>query len=236
MWLTPEQRRVVDETRFWLENRLWYFERDVPWKRGFLLHGPPGNGKSSFVFSLARYFDLPVNIIRLETMDNQDLVDAWKPGHGGVINLIEDIDAVFEGRRNVKETPHYPMVSFDCLLNVMDGVEQNQGVLTFVTTNKPEVLDEALGKFTECREAGVLSVSSRPGRLDNAVWFGPPDEEGRRFITERVTGPLTDEEWRRHEEELLRVSSAPSGAVVKEIARLKALEKLWAGKGEERCL
>jgi chaperone BCS1 len=41
-----------------LKNRKWYFDRGIPYRRGYLLYGPPGCGKTSFVTALAGYYFL----------------------------------------------------------------------------------------------------------------------------------------------------------------------------------
>ena len=87
--------------------------------------------------------------------------------------LIEDVDAVFDGRKTI--VGH---LTFDCLLNCLDGVERSDGLLTFVTSNDPAKLDAALG--------GPAGKSARPGRIDEIVRLGPMSEAGRRHVADRV--------------------------------------------------
>lgn len=43
-----------------LASRDWYAERGLPYRRGYLLYGPPGCGKSSFIFALAGHLGLNI--------------------------------------------------------------------------------------------------------------------------------------------------------------------------------
>lgn len=126
-------------------DREWYAEMGIPHRRGYLLHGPPGNGKSSLGAALAGAFDLNVCVLNLATPDLSDDRLTNLPRRA---LLLEDIDAVFLGRE-----PRAPTVklSFNGLLNALDGVAAGEGRVTFMTTNDLNGLDPAL---------------IRPGRAD----------------------------------------------------------------------
>ena len=51
---------VVDEAKRWLASEKWYREKKIPWRRGFLLYGRPGTGKTSLVRAMSQDMDLPV--------------------------------------------------------------------------------------------------------------------------------------------------------------------------------
>ena len=101
--------------------------------------------------------------------------------------LFEDIDAVFDKRKNVVSDD----LTFDCLLNCLDGADKKQGVLTIVTTNHPEKLDFALGGPNEDEDdeyvpGQPLKMPTRPGRIDRAIEFLPLDRPGRLKLATRI--------------------------------------------------
>lgn len=177
---------VVEEVKFWASSKKWYQERGVPWKRGYLFYGEPGTGKTSLARALAEELDLPVFIIDLSSMSNSDLQREWRNrvlSSTPCMVLLEDIDSVFRGRENIsKATMLKDQLTFDCLLNCIDGVDRSDGVLTIVTTNKLDSIDTALGKPI----GEGSSSSSRPGRIDSVVEFTPLDSAGRLKMAERI--------------------------------------------------
>lgn len=139
------------------EDREWYADLGIPYRRGYLLHGPPGNGKSSLVSALAGASGLNVCVLNLATPDLSDdrLTALLGELPRRALLLLEDIDAVFLGRE-----PRTPSVklSFNGLLNALDGVAAGEGGrVTFMTTNDLAGLDAAL---------------IRPGRADRHVLIG----------------------------------------------------------------
>lgn len=181
--LSKEVQEACADIKVWSTSELWYIERDIPWKKGVLFYGPPGTGKTALTRALARDLNYPVISLDLSTMTNNDLKNAWQteviPSTPCIV-LIEDIDGVFEGRKNVA-APETGGLSFDALLNTLDGVEAVYGVLTIVTTNKVDLLDEALGK-----PQGDNGESTRPGRIDSTLYMGELSLEGRNKIAARI--------------------------------------------------
>lgn len=45
--------KILEDVREFINNPQWYFDRGIPYRRGYLLYGPPGCGKSSFITALA---------------------------------------------------------------------------------------------------------------------------------------------------------------------------------------
>jgi len=127
----------------------------IPYRRGYLFYGYPGTGKSSFIFALAGELMMSICVIRLNDKDMNDdqLNDLLNSAPPSSILLIEDVDAAF----TVREGNGINKVTFSGLLNALDGVASQEGRITFMTTNKMELLDPAL---------------IRPGRVDVITQFG----------------------------------------------------------------
>jgi hypothetical protein len=194
--LRPELEEVVREIRDWHALREWCAKRGVPWRRSFAFHGPPGTGKSSLVRAIAEDLGLPVHVFDLASMSNADLAERWHRmlTNAPCVALVEDIDGVFHGRRNI--APNQGAMgggglTFDTLLNCVQGVERCDGVLFIITTNKLDLVDSALCAVSaDGPSAGATEaddeIPSRPGRIDRIVEFHPLDHAGRMKLALRV--------------------------------------------------
>lgn len=115
------KERIVDDVKAFMKRGRWYFERGqfnfrilrrlegfltlslfagIPYRRGYLLHGPPGSGKSSFIQALAGSLEYNICVLNLSerglTDDKLNHLLANAPERS--IVLLEDIDAAFSGR------------------------------------------------------------------------------------------------------------------------------------------
>jgi ATP-dependent Zn protease len=187
---SDEAKQLDSEIDFWLNSRKWFHDRKICWKRGVLLYGPPGTGKTKMVVECAKKNQIPVKRLNISNMSDTEFVSYFTTdGYREIIILIEDIDAVFEKRDNIlnKSQKMKQLLSFDVLINTISGMKENSGILTIITTNKPELLDEAL---------------IRPGRIDKRIETGVLCEEGRRFIAHNI---LRD--WPETMEEIIKKCS-----------------------------
>ena len=144
---------LVSDAKAFMARKQWYIEMGIPWRRGYLLEGPPGNGKSSMVMALAGECGMDIYIASLSNADDSKLVSAFSQIKANSIILLEDIDAAFVGREAKGETK----LTFSGLLNVIDGIVAKEGCILVMTTNHREVLDPAL---------------IRPGRVDKEFHVG----------------------------------------------------------------
>jgi hypothetical protein len=147
------------------EREAWFRQHRLPFRRGYLLHGPPGNGKTSVVRAMMGSRGLDAYTLRLacERTDDRDLEGVFGRAAEAApsILLFEDLDRVFP-RKN--ET--HSKISLQTLLNCMDGVATADGVIVVATANEPTALDPA--------------ILRRPGRFDRVVHFPNPSAELRR--------------------------------------------------------
>ncbi|KAH8695486.1 putative mitochondrial chaperone BCS1 [Talaromyces proteolyticus] len=155
------KERIVEDVKDFLDSGRWYYDRGIPYRRGYLLHGPPGSGKSSFIQALAGELDYDIAILNLSerglTDDRLNHLLTIIPNR--TLVLLEDVDAAFSNRRVQTEEDGYrgANVTFSGLLNALDGVASAEERIIFLTTNHVERLDEAL---------------VRPGRVDMTVRLG----------------------------------------------------------------
>ncbi|KAK9387781.1 BCS1 N terminal-domain-containing protein [Lipomyces mesembrius] len=146
--------RICVDVKDFLDSGKWYADRGIPYRRGYLLYGPPGSGKSSFMQALAGDLDYNICILNLSEQNLTDdrLNHLMNHIPERSILLLEDIDAAFNKREQSDESGYkLSGVTFSGLLNALDGVTSSEERIIFMTTNHPEKLDPAL---------------IRPGRVD----------------------------------------------------------------------
>lgn len=186
------KERIVEDVREFLGKHSWYADRGIPYRRGYLLYGPPGSGKSSFIQALAGELNFSIAIVNLSERGMTDdrlshLITKLPPR---TILLLEDADAAFNNRRQV-DTDGYSgaTVTFSGLLNALDGVAAGEERVAFLTTNHVDRMDEAL---------------IRPGRVDMTVRIGEATRFQAAEMWDRFYGD-TDKNGRGRERFLRRL-------------------------------
>lgn len=151
---------LVDVKQF-LSSSEYYRNLGVPYRRGYLLHGPPGCGKTSYVMALAGELRLSICLLSLSNrgLNDESLMSLLNSAEMHSVVLMEDIDRAFSNDSNV---------TMSGLLNALDGIGAQEGRIVFMTTNHIERLDAAL---------------IRPGRADVKVEVGLLDhtQAGRMY-------------------------------------------------------
>jgi len=152
---------TLADVKEFLDSAAWYVDRGIPYRRGYLLYGAPGSGKTSFITALAG--ELRYNICTLNlnehglTDDRLQHAVAHMPPMS--VLLLEDVDAAFDQREGDRQKLSH--VTFSGLLNTLDGVTAGEERLVFMTTNHRDRLDPAL---------------IRPGRVDVMLELGNASE------------------------------------------------------------
>lgn len=161
--LKPEMKtdifRSIDE--FFLESGTFFKEYNIPYKRGILLYGSPGNGKTTLVKSIAGSVTAPVvywQITEYTTSYSIKEVFTTVTKMAPMILVIEDIDSMPEESRSV-------------FLNTLDGATSKEGIFIIGTTNYPEKIDPAL--------------INRAGRFDRAYEIQQPNSTLRESYLRR---------------------------------------------------
>lgn len=155
--------RVLSDVREFLDSREWYSRRGVPYRRGYLLHGPPGCGKTSYIMALAGKLEYDICQMNLSNaaLSDERLNYLLNVAPVKSIILLEDVDAAFLSREDIdfSKSAYQGLgrVTLSGILNVLDGVSSSEERILFMTTNYPEKLDPAL---------------TRPGRVDMKIYIG----------------------------------------------------------------
>lgn len=148
------KQKVIDDIERFLRTEHLYAKISRPYHRGYLFYGPPGTGKTSFAKALADYFTLDMYYINLADLkgdtDLQDSIGGITPRSILVLEDIDSIHAATDREQSDKK------ITTGALLNALDGMVTPHGLITIMTTNNYEILDEAL---------------IRPGRADLQVEF-----------------------------------------------------------------
>lgn len=184
-------------------------------RKGLLFYGPPGTGKTHTIHYLAS--QLPNHTTLLVTAEQVGMIGEYfrlarflQPS----IMVIEDVDLIARERTQMR-TPGEEVL-LNKLLNEMDGLQEDSEVMFILTTNRPDQIEPAL--------------ASRPGRVDQAIEFPLPDEEGRNKLTRlyarglKVPDDLV--------ELIVRRTRGVSAAFIKELMRRCAQFLLEAGTGD----
>ena len=171
-------------------------------RKGLLFYGPPGTGKTYTIHYLAS--QLPNHTTLLVTAEQVGLLGEYfslarflQPS----IMVIEDVDLIARERTHMHGP--YEEALLNKLLNEMDGLREDAEVLFILTTNRPDQIEPAL--------------VSRPGRIDQAIEFPLPDEEGRAKLTKLYARGLESSEELM--EQIVSRTKGVSAAFIKELMR-----------------
>lgn len=179
-------------------------------KRGLLLHGPPGTGKTHTVrYLLGRLTGSTVVIMSGQALQLLGAATTLARRLQPSVVVVEDVDLIAEDR---SFTPGGNPLLFQ-LLNEMDGVGADADITFVLTTNRVEALEHAL--------------TDRPGRVDLAVEIPRPDANARerllRLYTRDVTLDLADPE------PLVSATEGTTASFIRELARRAVLHALDRG-------
>lgn len=157
--IDPKQKkRIVDDLRTFLAAEKRYVDLAIPYHRGYMFHGPPGGGKTSLAKALATEFGMDMWYVSLSDLkEESSLLSLLSDVSPRSILLLEDIDTIKIAKD--RDSSEQGKLSTSSLLNALDGVATPHGLITVMTTNHFELLDDAL---------------TRSGRMDVIEEIMPP--------------------------------------------------------------
>ena len=180
------RHQVQNDFQQFFNSREIYERYGIPWKRGALFIGPPGNGKTHTLKALINQLEKPCLYIRSFKSDDQteqeSMSEVFKRARvlSPCVLVLEDLDSMIDNENR----------SF--FLNELDGFQSNTGVVVLATTNHPERLDS--------------SILDRPSRFDRKYYFELPRASERLAYIAK---------WNQELQVEMRVTERGATAVVK---------------------
>jgi ATP-dependent 26S proteasome regulatory subunit len=178
-------------------------------KRGLLLFGPPGTGKTHttryLIGQMTGYTRLLLTGQALHAIGSAaELARTLQPA----VMVLEDVDLVAEDR---SYGPGSSPVLFD-LLDAMDGAAPDADLLFLLTTNRADLLEPAL--------------AARPGRVDVAVEIDLPDADARRRLFTLYARSVPTELADGDIDQIVERCDGVTASFLKELVRRAVLESL----------
>jgi AAA+ superfamily predicted ATPase len=203
-----------DFTQFF-DSREVYERYGIPWKRGAIFIGPPGNGKTHTLKALINRLGKPCLYVRSFKSDcgteQENIAEVFTRARmAPCIVVLEDLDSMIDDNNR----------SF--FLNELDGFQVNTGVAVLATTNHPGKLD--------------ASILDRPSRFDRKYYFHLPAEAERLEYIKRWNANL-QADLRVSENgtsEVVRATDGFSFAYLKELFVASMVQ--WMSEGRRRSM
>ena len=209
------KNEIQNDFAQFFDSREVYERYGIPWKRGAIFIGPPGNGKTHTVKALINQLGKPCLYVRSFKSEygteQENMGEVFKRARmAPCIVVLEDLDSMIDQKNR----------SF--FLNELDGFQANKGVVVLATTNHPGKLDS--------------SILERPSRFDRKYYFHLPADAERRAYIEKWNGDL-QAELRVSEGGAAKLVSATDGfsfAYLKELFVASMVQ--WMSEGRSRSM
>jgi len=181
------KQQIQNDFQQFFSSREVYERYQIPWKRGAIFIGPPGNGKTHTLKALINQLGKPCLYIRSfkseDDTEEENMSEVFTRARmtAPCVLVLEDLDSMIDNNNRA------------FFLNELDGFHSNTGVVVLATTNHPEKLD--------------TSILDRPSRFDRKYYFQLPADAERRAYIARWNCELQPE---------MRVTEKSVARVVKE--------------------
>lgn len=159
-----KKQRVISDVEGFFDSEKDYDSFGVPWKRGLIFYGPPGNGKTisikALMHSLGSRKNPTVEVLYVKTLTNMGgperairVIFQKARAMAPCLLVFEDLDSLISPQAR------------SYFLNEIDGLESNHGILMIGSTNHLEQLDPGIAK--------------RPSRFDRKYFYDDPTRDER---------------------------------------------------------
>jgi hypothetical protein len=181
---------IINEIKLFINKEKIYEEIGIEYKRGYILYGNPGNGKTSLIKYILKNVE-GIGIIcdatktyQLEFIEkiitDENIKNELK------IIIMEDIEGIDTYARSI-------------LLNLLDGITPAYKTIFIATTNFPNKLD--------------IAIRNRPSRFDGIYHIQEPNEKSRKLLTKRFLKNVTKKDIQK----IVKMTENMNGAHFKEI-------------------
>jgi hypothetical protein len=151
-----------------LASKDFYLERKIPWKRGILLYGKPGNGKTSIIRTIMSQYNFkPITLVAEANNDAVREAFSYAEEQSPSLLYFEDLDSMFEKG-----------IDISTFLNLMDGISARNGMLIIATANEVRKLK--------------ANITQRPSRFDRKFEIPLPNQEMAYIYLNRWFGNILD--------------------------------------------
>ena len=168
------KKNFYDDVHKFIGGEDYYLDRGLPYKRGYLLHGKPGCGKTSLIKAIANQYNIPIFIVDLNLVhDNGEFTKLMGDISSHIVDdqkyvvVFEDID-----RTNMMKYVRWgesSKITLDCFLNVLDGLDEYHGRITILTANDISTMKQnpaliragridTIIEILPCKAAQILAI------------------------------------------------------------------------------
>ena len=217
--LSPSKKQLLDDNIFaLLRHADTITARGVETNRGIMLAGPPGVGKSLTLDAIIHEGNCTVLFADFDMLHKaMDMIFRLARKYAPTILILEDIDALgITGQRGITGGG----AGLSTLLNNMDGINSNNGVITVATSNHPESLDWAL--------------IARPGRFDVRIDYEYPDHDLLSGILELKLKPFPKKEGLELDKIVKRMPHGFTGSHIQDIVNQANYISINQANGSEK--
>ncbi len=227
------QEILVDIDKFWKRASV-YKSYGYTHKRGILLYGPPGNGKSYLIQMLSQYLIEKQKGVVLNLKDYHN-VDLYLEYAGPIFRVIEPGTPIIVMLEDIDNIVEYDRSTLTKVLNMLDGIKQIDKVVYIATTNYPEKLQ--------------ARIANRPSRFDRRYEIKTPSSKVREFyiknkMNEKDLKKINLSEWVKkteglsisHLKELILSVVIYDTPFKDALALMKNMSKKITGNGELKSI
>ncbi|KAL8519559.1 hypothetical protein ACS0TY_010475 [Phlomoides rotata] len=188
--------RIKSDLENFLKSRQYYHRLGRVWKRNYLLYGPAGTGKSTFIAAMAKFLSFDVYEVNLNKVQNDaDLKYLLLQTTKKSVIVLEDLDRYLDEKSTA--------LSLSGILNFMDGIFSCCG-------------EERVMVFTMNSKENISACLLRPGRIDVHIHFPLCDFTAFKSLANSHLG-LKDHKLFPQVEEIFQTGATLSPAEIGEI-------------------